>query len=162
MKTSRNSSVPTQPRVWVILPGGRGVQNCPWMRNTALIFRSSPLELCSPNFEKEHVLSPSLRMRKELSENSCRKLHFLQGNYSTTSYYLSTNSVFGRLRVGLAVCGIGFVGVSDTVDLGSLWYSAFPNSLLSPKQKENHNPLSINLSSGFKQNLWLLLLPFCP
>ena len=39
--------------------------------------------------------------------------------------------------MGLEVCGTGFVSANtDTVGLGSLFYSAFPNSLLIPKQKE--------------------------
>lgn len=56
----------SQPKLGllVILPRGH---NCPWVRDTALIFRSEYLEPCSLTLEKGHILFPCSRMRKKLS-----------------------------------------------------------------------------------------------
>lgn len=95
MKTFRNSSV--NPNHGVGHPTwGPGVQNCSWMRNTALIFRSSYLELDSLNFEKEHVPSPSLKMRKELS--------------LTTENYISCKAITQQLLTSLPTQSLGGQG----------------------------------------------------
>lgn len=97
-----------KPGLLVILPGG---PNCLRVRDTNLIFRSDFLELCSLTLRGD--ISFSLRMRKTLSLTT--KAMFPQGNYSTTSSYLSTISVLGSLEVGWR-CGVGFVRVSDAID----------------------------------------------
>lgn len=85
-----------------------------------------------------------------------QKITFPQGNYSTTSSNFFTNSAFGRLGGGLEVCGIGFLGVSDTIDAWLPFCPQFlPTPLVNSKAKENHIPLYIYLKSSFGQSLFL-------
>lgn len=154
LKHAESPQSQPKPGLWATLPG---VQNCPGMRNTALVlgvfffffFWALLLYLWegtqpSPFSQDEEGITPYHR-----------KLHSPQGNYSTTSSYLSVNSVFGRLRVGLEVCSTGLVGASDTIDAWlPLLCRFFPTLFAHLKAREKSSiQLSINLRSDFKQRL---------
>lgn len=115
----------------------------PWMRNTALSFKSGFLEACLLSFLKGCVLFPSPRMRKELS--------------LTAETYTPHRAITQRLPLTSPPaqssggwewgwrCGVGFVEAYDTKMFGSLSGLSFCQLLLLIlRQKENYIRLSIN------------------
>lgn len=145
--------------VWVILPGGQGCKIAPGWETLLWFLGVVILNLTHLTLRRN--MSLPLLSRWGRNCLSLQKITFpakqLLNNFLPL-YRLSLWEVKGRARVRVWHWFYGGAWHSWP------WFSSvlsLSNSA-KPKAKGNHIPLSVNLSSGFKQKLWLLLLPCCP